>query len=85
MFIIKTKEEPASHGLPRRVIAYRDGILHSVNTWTIGNSPEWNHCNVALRSLKATSGIHDFTPHHIIGAAPVPGEDFWVVAVQEGE
>jgi len=77
MFIVKTREASAAMGLP-----HRGDVLHIVNTWDSELDPE---TNAARRSPRLSSGDPDFTPHRIIGAVPVPGEDFWVVVVQEGE
>lgn len=83
MFIIQTRERAADDSHPRRVLTYRDGVLHASSVWDDSRDSAWNHRNAALHSLLVSGG--GVTVHHIIGAAPVPGEDFWVVAVQEGE
>jgi len=88
MFIIKTKEMPATGEpslLPRRVYVYRDDTIHFIQTWHEDKGEAWNHRYAAIKSLYKSSGIPNFTPHHIIGTAAVPGHDFWVVAVEEGE
>lgn len=86
MFVIKTQEMPAEPrlGNERRVLVYRDDTLHVIVPWYEDKSEVFNHRNAALASLYKSSGSEAFTPHHILGAAPVPGYGFWVVAVEEG-
>lgn len=87
MFLIKTEEKQADprRDLVHRVTVYRDDMLHYIATWDEDRDDAWNHRNGALASLLKSSPVPGFTPHHIIGAAPIPGEDFWVVVVEEGE
>lgn len=85
MFVIKTQEKQADRlrELDHRVLVYRDNTLHAIVPWFEDRDDAFNHRNAALASLtkSAPGGV---TPHHILGAAPVPGEDFWCVLVEEG-
>jgi len=87
MFIIKTKEGfTAGIGAQKRqVLVYLDGVLHTTAEWNADRDAAWNHRNGALASLLKVSSRPGFTPHHILGAAPVPGHDFWAVMVREGD
>lgn len=86
MFVIKTQERQADprQDVEHRVLVYRDDTLHVIAPWRDGRDDAWNHRNAALASLNK-SAPGGLSMHHILGAAPVPGEDWWVVLVEEGE
>lgn len=86
MFIIKTQEKQADprQDVAHRVLVYRDDILHVIHPWNEDRDDAFNHRNAALASLnKSAPGGQ--TMHHILGASPIPGHDFWVVVVEEGD
>jgi hypothetical protein len=86
MFVIKTQEKQADprYDMERRILVYRDDILHVIMPWREYRDDAWNHRNAARASLNK-SAPGGLSMHHIIGAAPVPGVDWWVVLVEEGE
>jgi hypothetical protein len=85
MFIIKTQEKQADprQNVDHRVLVYRDDTLHVIHPWDESLNDEMNHRAAALASLLKSSPIPGRTPHKIIGAASVPGEDYWVVVCKD--